>query len=194
VKRKIDRRVERTRRLLGEALVALIRERGFAALSVQDVLDRAGVGRATFYAHFDNKEDLLLTGLEGLREQLRALQRDALAAGGPPEQRLLGFGRELFTHTDAHRDLYRTMSRDGSAGLLQVFFHRMILDLVRDDVKASLSPATDPKAGETIAQFVAGGVYGLLMWWLGARVRPTAEEVDAHLRRLAIGAVTAGAA
>lgn len=57
--RKEDRRVQRTERLLREALVSLIREKGFEGLSVQQIIDRADVGRATFYAHFDNKDDLV---------------------------------------------------------------------------------------------------------------------------------------
>ena len=68
----------------------------------------------------------------------------------------------------------------------------MIVDLVRDEVKAMLSRS---RAGsvpaEAVVQFVAGGLYGLLMWWLEARVRPSAEEVNANLRRLAIPALTA---
>ncbi len=76
---RIDRRVQKTRQLLREALVALIREKGFAALSVQEIIDRANVGRATFYAHFDSKEDLLLTGLETVFSSLKEIQRQALA-------------------------------------------------------------------------------------------------------------------
>jgi len=54
---KNDRRVERTQQLLRAALLSLIEEKGFEALTVQDIIDRANVGRATFYSHFDNKED-----------------------------------------------------------------------------------------------------------------------------------------
>jgi AcrR family transcriptional regulator len=193
--RTIDRRVERTRRLLREALLSLIREKGFAALSVQEILDRADIGRATFYAHFDNKEDLLLSGLDGLRASLKALQRQAIARGGPPGERLFAFSRELFGHTDGHRDLFRAMVQDGSAGLLRQAFHRMVLELVRDDVKAMLPRgATDYVPPETVVQFVAGGLYGLLMWWLEARTRPTADEVNRMLRRLAVPAVRAAVA
>jgi len=69
--KKEDRRVQRTKRLLREALLALIREKRFEALSVQDVIDRADVGRATLYVHFDNKEDLLVSGFDGLRASLK---------------------------------------------------------------------------------------------------------------------------
>lgn len=62
-----DRRVQKTKKLLSEALVSLILEKGYEAVSIQDILDRANVGRSTFYAHYENKEQLLLFGHEHLR-------------------------------------------------------------------------------------------------------------------------------
>ena len=77
-----DRRVERTQQLLRGALVSLIREKGFEALTVQDIIDRANVGRATFYSHFDNKEDLLVSGFEDLRASLKAVSGTPSLGGG----------------------------------------------------------------------------------------------------------------
>jgi AcrR family transcriptional regulator len=57
-----DRRVERTRQALEAALLSLLKEKEFGAISVQEIIDRANVGRATFYSHYDNKEDLLESG------------------------------------------------------------------------------------------------------------------------------------
>jgi AcrR family transcriptional regulator len=57
----VDRRVQKTHQLIQSALMALIQEKRFEALSLQDIIDRANVGRATFYTHFDNKEDLLVS-------------------------------------------------------------------------------------------------------------------------------------
>ena len=69
--RENDRRVQRTQQLLRAALLSLIEEKGFEALTVQEIIDRANVGRATFYAHFDRKEDLLVSELDGLRLALK---------------------------------------------------------------------------------------------------------------------------
>jgi hypothetical protein len=60
-----DRRVQRTQQFLEAALLSLIKEKEFDAISVQEIIDRANVGRATFYAHYDNKEDLLESGSTG---------------------------------------------------------------------------------------------------------------------------------
>ena len=184
--------MQRTRQLLREALLSLIRERGFEALSVQDIIDRANVGRATFYAHFDNKEDLLLSGLEGLRSSLKELQRQALAREGSADERLFGFSRELFEHTHGHREVFRAMVGDRSAALIRQVFHRMLVDLVREDVKAIVSRSEGGSMPtDAVVQFAADGLFGLLMWWLEARARPGVEEVNALFRRLAIPAVQA---
>lgn len=55
-----DRRVRRTKSLLHQALIELMLERGYDRISVRDILHRADVGRSTFYAHFRDKDDLLL--------------------------------------------------------------------------------------------------------------------------------------
>ncbi len=65
-----DRRVQRTKRTLREALIALILDKGYDQVTVQDIIDRADVGRSTFYAHFENKDKLLLSGFEDMREIL----------------------------------------------------------------------------------------------------------------------------
>jgi AcrR family transcriptional regulator len=74
---EIDRRVARTRRALYEALIRLIKRKGYAALTVQEIIDEADIGRATFYAHYRGKDDLLRGGFERLRGELKAARREA---------------------------------------------------------------------------------------------------------------------
>jgi AcrR family transcriptional regulator len=64
--REPDPRAARTTGALGRALVALLEERAFDAITVQDILDRAGVGRTAFYAHYRNKHDVLFSSYEGM--------------------------------------------------------------------------------------------------------------------------------
>jgi len=192
VARKVDRRVRRTQDLLQDALLSLIREKGFEALSVQDIIDRANVGRATFYAHFDNKQDLLLSGFDGLRGSLRELQRQALSRGGSVDERLFAFSHELFAHANGHRDVFRAMVGDKSVAVIQQVFRKMLVDLIRDDVKAMTSRnGSASMPNEAVVQFVGCGLFGLLMWWMESKRPLGVEEVNALFRPLAMAAVTA---
>jgi AcrR family transcriptional regulator len=190
--RRVDRRIQRTQRLLRTALMSLIQEKGFEALSVQDIIDRANVGRATFYAHFDNKEDLLASGIEELRASLRGQQRQALMTATRPDDRLLAFSHELFVHANEHRVVFRAMVGKRSGAVIQQLVHKMLVDLVRDEVKMMLAAQ---EAAETLveamAQFIGSGVFGLLLWWATGKMRMPVNEVDSVVRQLAIPAVKA---
>ena len=60
IKNKTDRRIQRTRQSLRTALLELIKEKDYDAISIEEITERANVGRATFYLHYKDKEDLLL--------------------------------------------------------------------------------------------------------------------------------------
>ncbi len=182
-----DRRVQRTQQLLRSALFALIQERGFERISVQDIIDRANVGRATFYAHFDNKEDLLLSGFEDLRAALRSRQREALLRTASLDQRLFAFSRDLLRHVDEHRHLIRARAGKRSGAVAQAVLLMVIIDLVGDDLKAIGVERNSPSA-EVAARFIAGGLFGMLTWWLEAKPRPSVQDLDADFRRFALPA------
>lgn len=187
-----DRRVERTQQLIRGALLSLIRERGFEALTVQEIIDRANVGRATFYAHFENKDDLLVSGFDDLRASLKASQRDALSRGRTIEDRVFGFSHEVFAHTNEYREVFRAMVGKRSGAVVQRLLHKLVGDLVREDVKATM--ITSEKTAvppEALVQFIAGALFGLVMWWLGGKMRLSVTEVNALFRRLAIPALRA---
>ena len=188
-----DRRVQRTHQLLQTALMTLIQEKGYEALTVQEIIDRANVGRATFYAHFDNKEDLLVSRLEGLRASLQARQRDARQRASRHEDRIFAYSRELFVHVDEHRTVFRSMVGKRSGAIIQHLLHKMLVDLVRDDVK-SVAPAKAATGGmplEAVAQLIAGGLFGLVLWWVDGPAKLSIEDVDALFRRLAMPALKA---
>jgi AcrR family transcriptional regulator len=187
-----DRRVQRTQQLLRSALLSLIREKGFEALSVQDIIDRANVGRATFYAHFDNKEDLLASGIEGLRASLKDRQRRTLSQSTSSDDVMFEFSHELFVHANEHRDVFHAMVGKHSGAVIRQLLHKMLVDLARDEVKAiAASRGGDAVPAEAVVQYVAGGLFGLLMWWGSGRMRMPVDEVNALFRRLAVPAVRA---
>jgi len=189
---KNDRRVERTQQLLRAALLSLIEERGFEVLTVQDIIDRANVGRATFYAHFDNKQDRLVSGFEGLRTALKELQRQANARQMDSDERLFAFSHEMFAHIAEYRRVFRMMVGKQSGTLVQQLLQKIVVDLVRDDIKAlgrRRENRSEPSEG--IVQFVTGGLFGLAMLWATGKLALSVDEVDALFRRLAMSGVKA---
>ena len=104
---KNDRRSMRTQRILHEALMALMQEKRYDDITVQDIIDRANVGRSTFYSHYRDKEDLMISGLMGLMEILSQMVSRPSKTG---VDRLLPT-QELFEHVQEHQNLFRGMVR-----------------------------------------------------------------------------------
>jgi AcrR family transcriptional regulator len=192
VPKRRDRRIERTQQLLRGALQSLIQEKGFESLTVQDIIDRANVGRATFYAHFDNKDDLLVSGFEDLRSSLKAHQREALTHGQTIENRVFGFSREVFAHTNEYRAAFRAMVGQRSGAVVQRLLHKLLVELIREDVKQTVVRAEHtPVHTEALVHFITGALVGVLMWWLDGRMRLSVNEVNAYFRKLALPALKA---
>ena len=95
-----DRRIQKTKGLLHEALFSLIVEKNYETIVVNDILDRANVGRSTFYSHFNNKDDLLVSGIQ---DMLRAVHPAELPAVARPYEQLIWFSLPIFEHIDEHR-------------------------------------------------------------------------------------------
>jgi AcrR family transcriptional regulator len=194
-RKKEDRRVQRTRQLLLGALLSLLPEKGFDDVTVQDIIDRANVGRATFYAHFVDKEDLLVQAMDPFSAHLKERQRQALAGEGGGDSQAFAFADELFAHAEGHRDLFRAIAGKRAATILRRHFERMQLELVRAEVKALAAPG---RVGafpiESVAHALAGALFGLLVWWMDARPRLSAREASDLFRQMALASVRAAAA
>ena len=92
-RKKMDRRVLRTRDTLGDALMALMHEKPFAEISVQDVLDRGQISRSTFYTHYSDKNDLFLSDAEDFFEMMAS----HISRRGERSNRVAPV-REMFAH------------------------------------------------------------------------------------------------
>lgn len=182
----------RTRDLLEQALLSLIKEKSFDRISVQDIIDRANVGRATFYLHYENKEDLLGSGFAGLREELRERQRAVRQRGGDFDERLLAFSHYLLEHAHKHREVIPAMVGKRGGAAIQHVLRKLLTDLMREEVQAmSAEGGTAALPPEAAVEFLASGLFGLLVWWLNGRMRLSVDEMNQIFRRLAIPALKA---
>lgn len=161
---EIDRRVARTRRTLHEALIRLIKRKGYDALTVQEIIDEADIGRATFYAHYRGKDDLLRGGFERLRSELKAAQREARQG---ERDRPLTFSLAMFEHACAYRDIYRAML-GGQGSIIAINEIRGVLaELVKEDLSKVREDVAVPR--ELMLQFVVDTFLTSLAWCLEKR-------------------------
>ena len=166
----IDRRVARTRATLHHALLSLIVERGYEALSVQDICEAAGIGRSTFYAHYTGKDDLKRSGLDHLKT---ALKGHAAADG-------LGFTAALFAHGHGFVGHYRALKGGLGAEVSIDALRTVLFELVCE----ALPPADTRFEREVRVQFVVGALMSVLTWWLDTGAVESPEAVDALFHRL----------
>src|ERR1041384_7324401 len=106
--KKTDARVRRTRDALGDALVALMQEKSFETITVQDVLDRAHVSRSTFYTHYSDKDDLLMSDAEEFFEALSM----ALSTHGDKSDRVFPV-KEFFAHLADVQPFFKALVKSG---------------------------------------------------------------------------------
>lgn len=174
-----DRRVARTQGALRDALVALILDRGWDDTSVQDVCDRANVGRSTFYAHFASKEKLLTSSFGALRQALRAQERNSSELRAPA----FGFVRGLIEHAHENQRLFRAVIGKRSGLVVQRRFRLLLIELVGEDLAAGGIPKARREAA---AHYIAGALFELLTWWIDSRSSLAPRELEAVFRELTI--------
>ncbi|MBI3645918.1 MAG: TetR/AcrR family transcriptional regulator [Acidobacteriales bacterium] len=187
-----DRRVARTRQLLRDALVSLIIQKGYESVTVKDVTDLANVGRSTFYAHFVDKEQLLLSGLDRLQEVMSQRQEAALTKQASPLARGLAFSLPLFQHVYQQRNVCRAIfGRQGGAAV-QHRVRRLLVKLVREDLKGlGLTEMRRTLPSEAVVHFAVGSLLAILSWWAEGRSGLSPEDADNLFRELTMPGVVA---
>ena len=169
-----DRRVSRTKRRLKAALLELMAERGYDAITISDLTDRADVGRSTFYSHYDSKEDLLFAGFD--RWVL------TLGIGGDSDHRPstgpYAFSLPLLRHIREQRSFFQaTIVRSGDPRL-----RRRITRLLSERVEGELGDELRPAERTAHARAVVGAFMGLVVWWLEEAPSMAVEDVDRMFR------------
>jgi AcrR family transcriptional regulator len=171
-----DRRVRRTKKQLRDALVNLVLERGWDAVSVIDVCARADVGRSTFYTHFVDKEDLLLSGFDDLHAALGEKRLEVVGS--------FGFVEDLVDHAREHVRLFRALVGRKSGQSVQRRFRDVVTRLCEAELEA-----LGVEEHAVVARYVSGGFVEMLVAWLDRPARMDARALTAMFRELTLGAV-----
>lgn len=179
--KKEDRRVRRTRDRLGDALIALLQQKPFDDITVQEVLDRAAVSRATFYTHYRDKNDLFLSDADEFFESMAF----ALSRHRDRSERLAPV-QELFAHIAQMRTLYEALVEAGRLHdimeLGQAHFARGIEGRLGEIPRAHNITADRRGA---VAHGLSGTLFSLLTWWIQHGAKPAPQEMDELFHKMA---------
>ena len=179
-RRQVDERIRRTRARLGGALVALIHEKPFNDVTLQEVLDRASVGRSTFYLHFRNKNDLLLSQLETFLDTMSS----TLNNRKEESHRVLPVA-EMFSHIGAQNRIYRALADAGRLNdffdLAQGYFSRAIEQRLRESRRCSHLLHQELSAH---SYALAASLLALLKWWVDRGAKEAPRSMDELFHRI----------
>ena len=206
----LDRRVQKTRKLLQDALIELVAEQGYESITIQEILDKANVGRSTFYAHFQDKDQLLHSILDRLNELFEQHKNQALnAARNIKNAKEMDFifglspTLSLFQFVGQNHRFFKSTLGNRGYGIFAkpvydyVFahVHGLFTQPSHDDVFSQLHRSIkipplrenfSSLESEIAAHYFVSAFMGILVWWVEKDMPCTAEEIDRLFRRLAL--------
>jgi len=185
-KRVEDRRIQKTRALLYEALSFLIHEKPYDEIVVKEILDRANVGRSTFYTHFRGKDELLASGL---RDMLRTVPAQGLPASGKGYERIIRFSLPVFEHIQQHRQAGAAAMGSRGQAIIHQHLQKILVELIADDLgkvfygHRKMAAKFPP---HLLVQYVASTFVLVLNWWAESKGSLSANEINDLFRALTI--------
>lgn len=179
---RYERRKQRTRQALKETASELLVEKGYEALTIQDITDQLDLARATFYIHFKDKDDIIWAILQDHFDALNGKIHEALVAG--TEARHREKLARVFDYSAQHKPLLRVMlSERGHIRLTQRFAQYMA-QIIQQDITNGLTPTPTNIPVEFAAQFLAGAMLQVLTWWLESTNNVTPSQMAELFYRL----------
>jgi AcrR family transcriptional regulator len=175
-----DRRVRRTRRALVDALIRLTSKRPYHSIQVRDITDQADIGYATFYRHYDSKDDLMLAVFAEATSELEA------SASEPGGEYFEQEGQLIFEHVRKYEGLYRSILQSQNfVGQLKHLLAQRVEEHIQRHTQ-DLDEVAFPV--EVAANHMVAGLIGLIEWWLEEDMAPSVEEMARIYARLIVQA------
>jgi AcrR family transcriptional regulator len=186
-KQENDRRSMRTRKLLHGALISLMLEKRYDKITVQDIIDRANVGRSTFYAHYQDKEGLLVSGFE---QVLETFSQQLVQGEGDYRLRMSVLG--LFRHAQEFHPVYEALVWGRGIELLYQQGHAYLSRRIEADLAELLLAGEQPGVPMSIlSTYIASTLVTVLKWWLDNKMPYSPERMDDIFQQLVMPTVQA---
>jgi AcrR family transcriptional regulator len=186
-KNEMDRRVQRTRRLIQDALIELILEKGYESVTIQDILDRADVGRSTFYAHYTDKDSLLLSRFEGLLAAFEEHAKEIAeinSANTTPPTNPVNLPLLILNYVEHEHRLFKALLGKNGGTSHIAYLQNLLLKYIRIILKNIMKAKLADWQLEGAAQYMTSAFLSLLVWWVDNDKPCSTEELYMLLFRL----------
>jgi len=182
---KADRRSQRTYSLVNSAFTELLSEKSYDEILVQDILDRAGIGRTTFYAHYFDKEDVL----DSITEQMLSMFTHQIARS-TARQRVVP-SLELFEHIyHSQNQHFRALMRGHASEPLWEAMQTALCQAIEPALSTLCAERRSPPISlPVVSQYLAGAFLTLLKWWVAADMPYPPEQMENIFQQLALPGV-----
>jgi AcrR family transcriptional regulator len=180
-----DRRSRRTRQLLRNALLALLKEKRYEEISVQDIIERADVARSTFYVHYLDKDDLL-TGGHGIFAENLGQQ---LASHAGEDGAFVSSSRTWFYHIQAQVPILKVIAKDSAMDLALKTLRGIIHRSFEEGMNAQPhKEASVPLS--LIVDYLTDTLMTLVQWWFKEGMKYTPEHMDEMFQQLVLPGIS----
>lgn len=180
----MDRRQQKTRTAIFSAFTSLLAEKSYSKITVQEIIDAANVGRTTFYAHFETKDDLLKELCEELFGHIIGSAMDCThthglySDGSAPES--------VFCHLLQHlqendKNIIALLSCESSEMFLR-FFKDSLNELVRSQFINQNRNANTDIPEDFLINHISGSFVEMVLWWIKGHRKQTPEDLDRYFR------------
>ena len=179
---RLDRRRARTRRAVERAFIELVGEKGYTGLTVQEILDRADVGRSTFYTHFHSKEDLLGLVVVSICDHVLAPSAPEGTHDFTTRREPVDIVEHILTHVADEGSAVRALLTGGTGAPLVHRLRVALTERVDTIFPEVLRSAGSRPAGEdsVLRHHLAGTVVEAILWWSDEGFRTPAGTVAAR--------------
>lgn len=180
--KKDDLRVIKTRKLIYQTLLELMKEKTFEEIKVSDICSRAMINRSTFYAHYEDKYELLVDFLSNLKEEFAHELNESCKENLSIREYYIRLISLFLDHIDSKRDVYNSIMVNNRSSIMM----DILLSVVNDDIlkRFKENDINLKVPTEVISKFYLGGVINIGMEWLSNSNKYTKEEILDYLELL----------
>lgn len=183
---KEDRRTRRTRQLLRDALLSLLKEKRYVDISVQDIIERADIARSTFYVHYIDKDDLLV-GKWGVFASNLGHQATLMVHEEKTSESIFPT-RVWFQHIQAQNNILKLIAKDSAIDLAMKTLH----EILRNDVQAKVGKhlqSNDSIPYSLVVEYMANALMTLIKWWIKHDMSYSPQHMDDLFQKLVMPGV-----